>query len=232
MKRSNKGEAPQTVVDWIRSEELRLGQKPPFESLQRPEKDHLRGALLREQGYLCTYCGRSLASDFSDSHIDHFWPQAEFNGTGGRKDLRLDHNNLFQSCGPSSLPGGAARDLPNTCGSAKRNWYDEEYSIVPSEENCEERFMYDGAGQIAPSNSLDHAGINMINSLNLHDPALNYHRKKIVQELEEVFLSMSPSLVEVQNEISRWLQTDDAGRLSGFSQVARRYLGVEIRGKE
>ena len=110
MKQSYKGRAPQSVLNWIEMEEGRLGEKPQFATLQRPEKDDLRLTLLKEQGFLCAYCGRALSSDFSNSHIDHFWPQTAFDGSGGRDDLRLDHKNLFQSCGPSSLPNKAGKE--------------------------------------------------------------------------------------------------------------------------
>ena len=230
MKRSKKADAPQSVLDWIRIEEERTGEKPPFDMLQRPEKDELRRTLLEEQGFLCAYCGRPLSSDFSDSHVDHFWPQAVFNGLSAREDRRLDHANLFQSCGPSSLPGNAASGLPYTCGNAKGDWYDERYSIMPSEQGCEERFMYDGAGQIKPSDSRDQGASNMIVKLRLYDPSLNNERKKIIHELEVSVLRYSPTLGGVQEEIDRWLETDGTGRASGFSQVAKRYLETEGAG--
>ena len=229
MKQSNKVEAPESVLNWIRVEEGRLGEKPAFATLQRPEKDDLRLTLLKEQGFLCAYCGRALSADFSDSHIDHFWPQTIFDGTGGHDDLRLDHDNLFQSCGPSSLPSRAARGLPYTCGAAKDDWYDEQHSIMPSEEDCELRFMYDAAGQVSPTEDDDQAARNMIERLRLDDAALNNERKKIVQELEQDVLGQSPTVLELREEIDSWLEVDEAGRLSGFAQVARRYLEVEAK---
>ena len=229
MKWSNKGEAPQILLRWIREQREILGENPTFETFQRPEKDHLRHVLLIEQGFLCAYCGRALAADFSDSHMDHFWPQSVFNGQEGREDLRLAQANLFQSCGPSSLPSSAARALPFTCGSAKGEWYDEEHSIIPSQADCEGRFMYDGAGQIRAADDQDTGAINMIGKLRLYDQALNSERKKIAVELEREFLDLSPSAAEVRREIDRWLHADDAGRLSGFAQVAKRYLEEESR---
>ena len=117
VKCSNKGAAPKIFIDWVNGEQKTREHLPPYSDLQNPEKEAMRQSLMKEQGYLCVYCGRSLASDFSDSHIDHFWPQSIFNGKtheNGKiyKDRRVCYSNLFMSCGRDS-------GLPITCGRAK-----------------------------------------------------------------------------------------------------------------
>ena len=62
----------------------------------------------------------------------------------------------------------------------------------------------------------------MIDKLRLYDQALNSERKQIAVELEHEFFNLSLSAAEVRREIHRWLHADDAGRLSGFAQVAKR----------
>lgn len=227
MKRSNKGSPPQSFLDWIRTEERLFNSRPEFDDLRRPEKDHLRRTLLQEQGFLCTYCGRSLASDFSDSHIDHFWPQAVFNGMDHPEDRRLAHDNLFQSCGPSSLPGMAEKPLNFTCGEAKGDWYDEQDFVIPSETECEGRFIYDGSGRIEAKSPSDRAARNMIGVLKLDDPRLDNERKKVIQDIEGDLLSNGPDWDEVEMEIVSLSTPDDEGRMTGFAQVARRYLEEE-----
>ena len=98
---------------------------------------------------------------------------------------------------------------------------------MPSEEDCELRFMYDAAGQVSPTRDDDQAARNMIERLRLNDAALNNERKKLVRELEQDVLSRSPTVLELQDEIDSWLEADEAGKLSGFAQVAKRYLEVE-----
>ena len=227
MKRSNKGSPPRSFLDWIKAEERVLSCKPEFGDLKRPEKDHLRRALLQEQGFLCTYCGRSLASDFSDSHIDHFWPQAVFNGIDDPEDRRFSHDNLFQSCGPSSLPGMPEKFLKSTCGEAKGDWYDEQDFVMPSEAECEDRFIYDGSGCIETKNPSDRAARNMIEVLKLDHPRLDNDRKKVIQDIEGDLLSNGPGWDDVEMEIVSLNTLDNEGRMTGFAQVARRYLEEE-----
>lgn len=227
MKRSYKGEAPQSFQDWIRTEEEVYNEKPAFDALRAPEKNELRRVLLKEQGFLCAYCGRSLASDFSDSHVDHFWPQATFDGRTHPDDRRLDHGNLFQSCGPASLPGMLSKFPHSTCGDAKSDWYDEQSFVIPSDEGCEERFAYDASGRIGAKNGSDGGAWNMIGALELDHPALRNERKKVIQELERTFFSAQPDWGEVEREIFFLSATDEEGRQTGFAQVARRYLEEE-----
>ena len=227
MKRSYKGAPPRSFLDWIAREEGIYGDRPGFESLRSPEKDDVRRALLREQGFLCAYCGRSLASDFSDSHVDHFWPQAVFNGSNHPDDRRLDYDNLFQSCGPGSLPGMADRFPHATCGDAKGDWYDERDFVIPSDSGCEDRFVYDGSGRIDTKDPCDLAARNMIEALKLGHPSLDSERKKVVQGIERDLLSGGPDWSEVEREMVSLNTADEEGRMTGFAQVARRYLEEE-----
>ena len=227
MKRSHKGALPQSVKDWIRSEKEIYNENPAFDALRAPEKDELRRVLMREQGFLCAYCGRSLASNFSDSHVDHFWPQAVFDGRTHQDDRRLEHGNLFQSCGPASLPGMLMKFPHSTCGDAKGDWYDEERFVIPSDERCEERFVYDASGRIGAKDGSDWGAWNMIEALKLDHAALRNERKRVIQELERAFFSAGPDWGEVEREILCLRGIDDEGRQTGFAQVARRYLEEE-----
>ena len=227
MKRSLKSTPPTSFLDWIASEIEVHGANPEFNTLQNPEKYELRMSLVREQGFLCVYCGRSLSYDLSDGHIDHFWPQSIFNGISHPDDRRLDYQNLFQSCGPSSLPAPTAATLPDTCGDAKGNWYDEEHYIIPTERRCEARFQFSPTGTIHPRDSTDIAAINMISVLRLNDPALCYERRKVIRELESAILSSYQTIAEIRGEIES-ATTPHNDRLIGFSHVVTNYLQDEL----
>ena len=227
MKRSNKGAPPQSFLDWIAEEGGIYGDRPEFGLLRSPEKDDVRRTLLHEQGFLCAYCGRSLASDFSDGHVDHFWPQTAFNGRVHPDERRLDHDNFFQSCGPGSLPGMREKFPHATCGDAKGDWYDEQDFVMPSDPDCEDRFSYDAAGRIGAKNPADRAARNMIEALRLGSPSLDNERKKVIQNVEWELLSDDPNWNEVEREISSLDTPDESGKMVGFAQVARRYLEEE-----
>ena len=225
MKYSNKGAAPKIFIDWVKGEQKTREHLPPYSDLQNPEKEEVRQSLMKEQGCLCVYCGRSLASDFSDSHIDHFWPQSIFNGKT-HEDRRVCYSNLFMSCGRDS-------GLPITCGRAKGNWFNRSDYITPSDPCCEGRFRYTGAGKIEPQNLCDTAAMNMIKMLNLNNLALKYARKQIIQYIARTFFSDDPDTTpattdEIQDEIDALNAANADGRLTGFSQVSRRYMEEEM----
>ena len=227
MKYSNKGAAPQSFVVWEDSQ-INAGVQPTYADLQSPEKDDVRRTLLQEQDFLCAYCGRGLSVDFSNCHIDHFWPQNYFNGVSG-EDRRLDHSNFFLSCRPSSLPGKAASSLPRTCGDAKGHWFDLQYYIMPSDQDCEARFRYDGAGGIHPTEHEDRAAQNMIENLNLGDVSLVSDRKKLIEEVETSILQSNIPFPEKERLIELWCTPDEAGRLMNFAHVVDRYFEEERR---
>ena len=221
MKCSNKGAAPKIFIDWVKGEQETHGHLPPYENLQNPEKEAMRQSLIKEQGYLCVYCGRSLESDFSDSHIDHFWPQSIFNGKT-HEDRRVCYSNLFMSCGRDS-------GLPITCGRAKGNWFNRSDYITPIDPCCECHFRYTGAGKIKPQNPCHTAAIQMIDALKLNDPSLVSERKQIIQYIARTFFSDDPDTTgEIQDEIDDLNAANADGRLTGFSQVSRRYMEEEM----
>ena len=227
MKFSEKLDPPPSFDDWKRGQ-IHAGIPLSFIDLQQPQKGDVRNSLMGEQNFLCAYCGRRLNRNFSNSHIDHFWPQSHFHGSRGddgvcRPDRRLDYSNFFLSCGPASLLG--AESLPRTCGDAKGNWFDEGHHIMPSDETCEARFKFSDSGNILPNDTGDVSARNMIEKLNLNDEGLASDRRKLIQEIEEILVSQDPD--EKLEQMRSWCEPDDAGAMAGFAQVARRYFEEE-----
>ena len=67
----------------------------------------------------------------------------------------------------------------------------------------------------------------MIEKLKLDDAGLNSERKKVIQSIEQDVLFNGPDWNEVERELGRLRSTDNEGRMTGFAQVARRYLEDE-----
>jgi len=176
--------------------------------------------LLAEQDYLCAYCGRELNAGRTDSHIDHFWPQAHF------KNMDLEYSNFFASCGPPGLPR-AQRVMPRTRGDTKGNWFDEEHHLLPSDPQCEAHFQYGQTGEIRAFDEEDVAAVNMIRVLNLNERSLTLERRAIIKALEEAIAQNELAIADVEAEIERF-RTPEDGRRRNFSQVAVRYLEVEF----
>jgi hypothetical protein len=60
------------------------------------EKSNLKEALLKEQGYICCYCGQEIENG-TPTAIEHFMPKSVY------KHLMFNYNNLMLSCKCSSL---------------------------------------------------------------------------------------------------------------------------------
>lgn len=225
MKRSIKGDAPESFLQW-KQEERDAGIEPAYASLQNPQKRDVVSALLSEQCHLCAYCGRRLETDPGNCHIDHFWPQAYFDGRANQ-DRRLDYDNFFMSCGPQSLPGAHAKSLPDTCGNAKNDWFDVQFHVIPSDPDCEFRFVYSGAGKISPKDGNDRAAWNMIENLQLNDPSLVNERKKLILIVERDIVRSADLGDALDQLYESWRMPDTRGRLQGFAQVAYRYIEEE-----
>jgi uncharacterized protein (TIGR02646 family) len=214
VKSVTKGGPPPQFLQWLAL--AGLNWRPSYRTLSGPPMVAVRTALLREQGYLCAYCGRALAVDGADSHNEHFFPQSKF------RDWELEWWNLFASCGPQKV-----RHRPKTCGDAKDNWTPSPHFIIPSDPSCEDRFRYDGIGQIAPTVATDLAATAMISKLNLKEPSLTLERQQLIAALEQDIADGHINPATVPTEIALWRTTDPQGRLKGFAQVAIRYLAVE-----
>jgi uncharacterized protein (TIGR02646 family) len=215
LKYSTKQAPPACLTDWLAQENE--DWQPSFGTLQNPEKSGTHSALLNEQRDVCAYCGRSLKADRTDSHIDHFQPQARF------PDLALDYGNFFASCGPSHLPHPSAKTLPRTCGDAKGDWFDDQFHIKPSEPGCEQRFTYGTTGEIFATPG-DQAALNMILHLRLDDSTLKYERGQIIQEVEQAIAQGHTSAAD---EILLRRTPGPQGRLPSLGHVAARYLENE-----
>ena len=185
---------------------------PVWSNLQNPEKARILRALLKEQKYVCVYCGASITGEWRSAHIEHFWPQSQFG------HLRFDWTNMFASCGPAT-----EKNQPIICGDAKGDWTPTSY-VHPVAPDCELKFCYNGLGHISASSKGGSSAGVMIETLNLGDDSLNYLRSQIIKALEEDIAINEIDASTVIGEISSWRTPDDEGRLKAFGHVAARYL--------
>jgi uncharacterized protein (TIGR02646 family) len=138
-----KSEEPEAFSAWkaLQNEDW----QPSWGNFQKPEKDTVQEALLKEQGYICCYCERRI-DERKNSHIEHLKPRTLY------PDLQLEYANLLASCqGESETPP----PIPVHCGHQKRDWYEENLMVSPLDLNCAEFFRYSGAGEILPIDDPD-----------------------------------------------------------------------------
>ncbi len=110
-------------------------------------KDDIRQSLLKEQGYICAYCMRSLETDCK---IEHYRPKSKY-----PKDT-YNYINLF-------VVDKESKKYNNCCEVAKGN---KEITFNPTEQSCIDTLYYYDNGEIHSCNPLYEKEINNILNLN------------------------------------------------------------------
>lgn len=139
-------------------------------------KEVLKKSLLKEQGYICCYCGCKITED--NMIVEHLLPRSRY------PNIELDYNNLLASC-----DGGRRKRtennkintqknniIPECCDSSKKN---NEIKITPLMPKCEESFLFDDQGKIYPMPG-DTDAEDTIKVLSLDTPSLNHKRKAAI----------------------------------------------------
>lgn len=171
MKFIDKKDPPPKFVDW--KNQANENWQPNWSKLANPEKKEVRTSLLKEQGYICCYCGRRI--DSRDSHIEHFKPRNLY------PDLQLDYDNLIASCNKDKDPN-IPPPVPVHCGHKKDKWYEKKLMVSPLIDNCTEFFRYTEDGQILATESSDKqdAAAKTIEKLDLNISKLQKMRQAAI----------------------------------------------------
>lgn len=148
---------------------------PDYNNIPTAVKEILHLSLIREQGFICCYCGKTITP--SDSHIEHIKPQ----GDKKYHTLSLTHTNLLASCKRQSN-----KNEPLHCGKAKGEWYEEALFIDPTKPECENKFIFTFDGRISPRSAEDIAASKTIKKLALDLPILDNHRRKALSVLDDI----------------------------------------------
>ena len=170
MKRIIKGIEPVQFSTWKSGK--KTSGHPEWKRVPPDIKNIVHQSLLEEQGYICCYCERQIRE--SGSHTEHFRPK-RFG------DLQVDYANLLCSC-ERDLKAG----VPYHCGVLKDDWFDENLLVSPLTENCEDRFLFTGSGEILPRQDEDEAATTTIARLGLNVEKLKAMRAKAIEALHDL----------------------------------------------
>lgn len=187
--------------------------KPSWNNFQKPEKTDVHNELLKEQGYICCYCGVRITREVS--HIEHFKPRKTY------PNLALEYSNFLASCpgegdepdweNPQKIPPAQKH-----CGQKKGYWYDENLTVSPLLENCAKYFRYTGFGEIIASDNdtMMDAAKATIDNLGLNQPILQTSRRKEIQKILPLIDGCSSE--EIQLLIKGYQEFDSNGQLTPF----------------
>lgn len=199
MKYIHKGEEPEMFAVWKRLQNE--DWTPNWDALRSPEKPVLNDALLREQGYICCYCGMEISKE--NSHIEHFKPRSIY------PHLELEYTNLLVSC-------QRKRTSPEHCGYKKDDWYDEQLMVSPLEANCADFFSYTESGKIQATDDPNKqaAAATTIAQLGLNIDKLIALRQVAIEEILEGIDELTKE--EIQKLIEDYEKPDGDGKYSPF----------------
>ena len=136
-------EFKQEFLEWKRKDDpLWEFSKLDWDDFTNPYKAKLLDVLLKEQGYICCYCGRRISISKRNSHIEHLKPKSK-SRSPSYAHLVLTYSNLLASCNGYTEEQELEyeeklkqkRDTPGLaqefCGAKKGEWYDDNLTVSP-----------------------------------------------------------------------------------------------------
>lgn len=216
MKNVTKGTPAQSFEDWKTL--ANPDWAPSYDNLRNPQKRELHESLLKDQGWVCCYCGRDVT--IYDSHIEHFRPQTQY------EELALSYKNLFASCIRETAPG-----MPLHCGHAKGDDFDEERYISPLDPTCEGRFLYTLLGEVSPTDLKDERAAYMVDLVQLDIQFLRNRREEALQRTFDADFLASVTDDELRKLQDAFQRHDSTGHSENFGHVLARYAGQRLADK-
>jgi uncharacterized protein (TIGR02646 family) len=203
MKYIKKSEEPQSLTEWNQQRSKNI---PNWKNFDRDVKNDVFYSLLKEQGFICCYCGSLIAR--RECHIEHFKPKSIY------PNLTYEYNNLIASCQGEDEKRPR---VPIHCGHKKGNWYDDELMVSPLDKNCLDFFKYSGSGEIIPTDKQDK---QLVAETTIKKLALNINKltKMRRQAINAILLDIEDlSREEIKLLIEAYEKPDKYGSLIPFS---------------
>ncbi|PAX52396.1 retron system putative HNH endonuclease [Brunnivagina elsteri] len=210
MKYINKSQEPGSLTVWNRKQGKKISN---WKSFNKSVKEDVYQSLLREQGYICCYCGINISR--RNCHVEHFRPKSKY------QDLTFTYTNLIASCqGEDEV----RPTKPVHCGHKKTNWFDDDLMISPLNPQCVNYFRYSGSGDILPTNDVEMqiAAKTTIDILALNIDKLRKMRRVAVDAVLEMIEGLSDAEVKLLAE--GYQRVDDSGKYTPFSMVVSYFL--------
>ena len=221
MRYIKKKEVPPEFTQW--KAEVNENWQPHWSSnkkktnFQNPQKQIVHQSLLKEQGYICSYCQRRI--DLNNSHIEHFKPKDE----DYYPELSLEYNNFLASCQKEKITVEDSEEKireyaesPVHCGHAKGNWYDEKLTVSPLIQNCADYFRYTEAGEILPSEDPDK---NEAAKVTIEKLGLDKLKDKRLAVIEGLFGEEELSKEEIEKFIASFDNVNEEDKYDPFCNV-------------
>lgn len=206
------------------------GTECSYDELRRSHDvfSDVKQALLREQGGLCAYTGRPIATrPDGDFHVEHL--RAQDHCDYGED---ADYRNLV-ACWPRPNFGFE----PRYGARRKGNWpepADQGSFLSPLRPDCTARFRFNHRGEILPSRDDDEVARGTINRLGLNERELTELRRSAIRGALAprgawLTLSQCRRLVESLERVAQAVDNGSNERLPGYWFALRSAAEAQIR---
>lgn len=162
-------------------------------------KDELRAALSRDQGYICAYCMRRIENNRETMKIEHWKAQHHLKTEAEKLDFKI----MLGVCDGCR----GAKDEYTTCDEHR---HDEELYVNPLDRSMMNTISYDRQGHIKSSDAQIDQDLNQKLNLNCEEAP-----SRIVQNRKAVYTECMERLIKIQRN-GNW-------KMSTLRQVKQYY---------
>lgn len=148
------------------------------------EKDELREALLRDQGYICAYCMRRIENDRNSMKIEHWKAQSQLE----TEEEKLDFKIMLGVCDGCR----GSTDKFTTCDEHRHN---AELVVNPLNQSMMASIRYDRNGYIKSTDARVDKDLNRVLNLNC-EQALS----RIVMNRKNIYRECQKQLMKIQEK--------------------------------
>jgi uncharacterized protein (TIGR02646 family) len=178
----------------------------------------LREALLRDQGYICAYCMRSIPVTKNDPSLPETSKIEHIKSRRHSKDLERSYRNMVICC-PGYING------TEHCDKSKKS---QEIHFSPFDQTVRASISYrSNDGEIRSTNTNWQHDIDNIICLN--NPMLKINRRQVLDGVKAVLERKDYSVKILQEKLIEWSSKDDDGKLKAYCGVVIWYLAKKIR---
>lgn len=182
-----------------------------FEHMTGDIKQALKISLIKEQGYLCCYCGKRI-KETDKLKIEHILPQSKFSCAS------LQYCNMMLSCdGGQEEREHGNEEYSEHCDSKKK---DTILPFSPTLGICEDFFVYCDDGSIDALPGKNDGVKEVIRILGLDNPVLKHKRKAAIDAYKEI----DSSLDEWKKVIARLNKKNSKGKYLEFCHAVKNYI--------
>lgn len=213
----HKGDEPESLIEYRENKNNDVNCS--YKSFR--DKDKVRKALVREQGYLCAYCMQEITPDEQKMKIEHWHSQSEY------PDEQLDYTNMLGCCLGETKEHEYAKPKQH-CDTARKNKVLKYNPSNPLHHDLLQIKYKQKDGEICSEDEEFNQQLNDVLNLNL--AMLKNNRKTIIDEIIKQLDKQrgTVSAKFLQMLLAKYTQKSVDGKLQPHCGIVRYYLEKKL----